>query len=162
MTTYPFAIPMDLQQRLPSPTRDGNRYIDVLVADRWDGILAVDRAGMCVGIYIRRHIEPYPLPFDVAAIQDVRPASLWNRFVASLPFDLWDAAVLTILVVSPVTLVLAWLLTPMLAVASMLACAASIHIMYLARGFPFIRFPVAVFGFCQIIIAAGLMIRSLT
>src|SRR4051794_38447887 len=115
MTTYPFALPTDLQQRLPSAASDGNRYIDVLVAGKWDGVLVIDSSGMCVGIYIRRHIEPYPLPFDAAAIQDIRPVSLWNRCLASLPLDLWDAAVLTIVIISPVVLVLAWLLAPLLA-----------------------------------------------
>jgi hypothetical protein len=160
MTTYPFALPTDLHQRLPPPASDGNRYIDVLVAGKWDGILVIDGAGMCVGIYIRRHTEPYPLPFDAAAIQDIRPSSLWNRCLASLPLDLWDAAVLTIVVVSPVALVFAWLLAPLLAVVPLLACAVSIYIMYLAPGFPFIRLPVAVIGLCQMIVAAGLVVRS--
>ena len=161
MTTYPFALPIHLQQLLPSPTPDGNRYVDVLVESKWDGILVVDRAGMCVGIYIRRQVEPYPLPFDAAAIEDVRPASLWNRCLASIPVNLWNAAVLTILLASPGVLVLASLLAPPLAVISLLACALSIRIMYLAPEFPFIRLPVAVLCLCQIITGMGFLLRSL-
>jgi hypothetical protein len=104
MTSYPFSLRAELQQRLPSPSSNGKRYADVRVAGKWDGVLVIDSAGLCVGIYIRGRVEPYPLPFDPAEIEDIRPASLWNRSLASLPFDLWDVAVLTIIAISPVAL----------------------------------------------------------
>jgi hypothetical protein len=161
MTTYPFSLPADLQQRLPSPSSNGNRYVDVRVAGKWDGVLVIDSAGMCIGIYTRGRVERYPLPFDPAEIEDIRPASLWNRCLASLPFDLWDAAVLTIIAISPASLALAWLMLPALAVVSVVACSVSIYIMYLAPGFPFLRLPVAVCGLCQIVIGVSLVVRSL-
>lgn len=162
MTAYPFPLPERLQQRLPAPSRDGNHYLDVRVAGMWDGILVVNDAGRCIGIYHRRRVEEYPLFFAAAQIEDIREASLLNRFLAALPFHLWDGAVLTIVVFSPIALLLAFFVSPLFAMFSVVACAGAIFVMYLAPGFPFIRFPVAVLGLAQIVSGGVLLLRILS
>ncbi len=124
------------------------------VSGKWDGILVVDNGGLCVGVYVGRRTQEYPLPFDGSQIEDVRSASLRNRLLASVPFDLWDAALLTILVGSPVALVLAHLVLPPLGLLSILGCAGAISVMYQSPGFPFIRPFAALFGIVQIVIGA--------
>ena len=161
MTTYPFALPDVLRQRLPSPSRDGNHYLDVRVGRKWDGILVVDAAGLCIGIYVRNRVEEHPLPFAAEEIEDVRRASLGNRLLALLPVDLWDAALLTILVVSPIALFLGYLVSPLFALVSVFACVWAIHIMYQSPGFPFIRLPVANLGLMQIVSGGWLLLRWL-
>ncbi len=159
MTTYPFALRSDLAQRLPPSARDGFHYVDVRVNGKWDGILVVDDGGLCVGVYVSRRTQEYPLPFDASQIEDVRSASLHNRLLASVPFDLWDAALLTILVGSPIALVLAHLVLPPLGLLSILGCAGAIYVMYQSRGFPFIRPFAALFGIAQIVIGASVVWR---
>jgi hypothetical protein len=151
VTTYPFALPGTLPQRLPPPARDGRHYLDVRFAGRWDGILVVDREGLCVGVYVGRRVQEYPLPFAPEDIEDLRPASPWNRFQAALPGDPWGWALLAILVISPVSLAVAQSVAPWLALLPVAACAAAIRIMYGVPGFPFIRFPVALCGLAQIL-----------
>ncbi len=68
---------------------------------------------------------------------------------------------MTIAVISPLALSLAWFLSPALALIPVLACTVSIYIMYLAPGFPLTRFPVAVWGLCQILLGMMLALRSL-
>lgn len=161
MTTYPFALPETLAEQLPPPSRDGNHYIDVCVDGKWDGILVVDGAAMAIGIYVGRRIMEEPLPFHPDQIEGVRPPSLWNRFLSSLPGDPFLWALLTIVVLSPVALGLARLLTPYLALFSIVGCAVSIHLMYQAGGFIFIRFPVAIWGIGQIAAGSLLILRHL-
>jgi hypothetical protein len=117
---------------------------------------------MCIGIYVRRRVEEYPLPFAADQIEDIRRASLFNRFFAALPFDLFDGAVLTIVVFSPIALLLGFFVSPLFAMFSVIACTVAIYIMYLARGFPLIRLPVAVLGLGQIVSGGMLLIRSLS
>ena len=172
MTTYPFSLRSDLVQPLPPPAPDGFHYVDVRVSGRWDGILVVDDGGLCVGVYEGRRTQENPLPFDASQIEDVRSASLHNRLLASVPFDLWDAALLTIFVGSPIALVLAYLalfvtvfgspiavilaliVVPLLSLLSILGCAGAIHLMYLPPGFFFIRLLAALFGIFQIVAGA--------
>jgi hypothetical protein len=135
--------------------------LDVRVAGKWDGILVVDGAGMCIGIYVHRRIEEYPLPFAADAIEDIRHASFMNRLLAAFPFDLWDGAVLTIVVLSPIALLLGSFVSPLFALFSVVACAAAIYVMYLAPGFPFIRLPAALLGFAQVMSGGMLLLRML-
>jgi hypothetical protein len=114
---------------------------------------------MCIGVYVGRHIEPYPLPFTVSDLEDIRAASLWNRFLGSLPFDFYTAAVVTIVFISPFVLALNRLLPPVPAVFIVIACVLSIRVMYPAGGFPFTRLPVAMLGLAQIIFGMALVIR---
>jgi len=158
----PFPFPEHLRQRLPAPLRDGNHYVDVLVAGTWHGILVVNAAGLCIGVSVRRRIEESPLSFAADQIEDVRRASALNRLLAALPMDLWDGAVLTIVVLSPMALLMSFLISPLFATFSVAACGASIFLMYLAPGFPLIRLPVAVLGLGQILSGIVLLVRSLS
>src|SRR5580698_6456000 len=112
MTSYPFPLPEAVMRSLQTPAGDGKHYLDVRVAGKWDGILVVDGHGMCIGVYIRRRIEAWSLPFAPNDIEAVRSASVCNRVVAAMPFDLWSSALLTIVVLSPVALLLGWLVWP--------------------------------------------------
>ena len=94
-------------------------------------------------------------------IEDIRNASLWNLVLAAMPFDLYAAAVLTVVVISPVTLVLGWMVFPLFALFSVVACAVAIYVMYLAPGFPFTRLPVAFFGLGQIVSGGVFLLRSM-
>jgi len=160
MTTYPFPLPEGLRQRLPPLSRDGNHYLDVRVAGKWDGILVINGAGMCIGIYIRRGVEEYPLPFAPGEIEDIRRASLWNRFLGSLPFDIWSAALLTIFVFSPISLILGRFILPF-ALLSIAACATAICFMYRYGGQVIIRLPAALCGVGQIVWGFVLLLRWL-
>jgi hypothetical protein len=159
MTTYPFQLRQELAARLPPPAPDGRCYIDVKVGGAWDGILVVDPQGVCSGIYVRRRIEEWPLPFDASQIEDVRPACPWNRVLAQIPFDLFTGSLVTVIIVSPALLVLSVLLFPPLAVVSVVACTLAIYFMYQASGFPFIRLPVAILGVGQVIVGVMLLAR---
>jgi hypothetical protein len=161
VTKYPFPIPAALLPKLPAKSRDGNHYVDVCVAGKWDGILVVNADGLCIGIRMGRTTEEWPLPFAGDEIQDIRRASLWNRCLAAIPLDPYSAAVLTIVLVSPAGLLLASLVWPWIAIASVMACTLAVYIMYLAPGWPFTRFPVAILGLSQIIWASVFLIRFL-
>jgi hypothetical protein len=160
MKPYPFPIPATLLQHLPAPSRDGNHYLDVCVAGRWDGVIVVDRNGLCIGIYIRGRIEEYPLWFTAGDIKAVRKASILNHTLAHSPFDLYNLAVLAIVVFSPLAFSLSLFVSPFFALLSVLACIMAIYIMYLTPAFPFTRLPVALCGLCQIILGCSLLIRS--
>jgi hypothetical protein len=161
MTSFPFPLPPTVLRNLPPPARDGNHYLDVRVAGKWDGVIVTDCHGLCIGVYIGRRIEACALPFAPGDIEDIRRASAWNRLLAAMPFDLWNGAVVTILILSPAALALGWLGSPLFALVSIVACSVAIHVMYLARGFPLIRFPLAVGGLCQILSAGLCLLRSL-
>ena len=118
----------------------------------------VDSSGICSGVYVGRRIEEWPLPFEAADIQDLRPACLRNRLLAQIPFDLWDFALLTVFIASPMFLVLAHNLLPALALLSVMGSAIAIYLMYQAPGFPFIRLLAATLGLAEIIIGAILLI----
>src|SRR5579862_1081351 len=113
--TFPFPIPATLMAKLPPPSRDGKHYLDVCVAGKWDGILVVDGNGMCLGIYVARRITEWELPFTANDIEDIRRASLWHRFLAALPFEPWNSALLTVFVFSPIALLLGWFVWPLFA-----------------------------------------------
>lgn len=119
-TVHPFRLSDAFVDRLPPPGPDGQRFIDVRVHGAWDGILVVDSAGDCVGIYARRRVEALPmlLPFKPSQIEDVRAASLWNRTLAAFPFDFSVATLVMAFVVSPVLLVLSRVVLAPLAGAS--------------------------------------------
>jgi hypothetical protein len=159
MRTYPFALPTSLLTRLPSSSKDGRYYLDVRVKNRWDGILVVDHDGMCIGVYVRRRIEEYPLPFAAGDIEEIRRASLYNRALAAMPFDLYEAGLIGIMVVSPIMFVLGCFVSAFFFAAVVLACAAAIHLMYLSAGFPFTRLPVALVGIAEILFAVGRLLR---
>jgi len=84
-TDYPFTLPEGLEKKLPAPSGDGLYYIDVRVGGKWDGILVVDKNFQCIGIHCDRQNMEFPLPFAPAEIEDIRPASLWNRTLAFIP-----------------------------------------------------------------------------
>lgn len=159
MTAYPFVLRDDLVARLPPPSQDGFHYVDVKVREKWDGSLVVDTRGSCTGVYVGRRTEELPLPFDASDIEDVRPACLINRVLGSLPFDLWDGALVIVFVVSPVVLLLANLMLPALGLLSILGCAAAICLMYQTDGFPLIRLPAALLGLVQMLAGTILVIR---
>lgn len=161
VTDYPFPLPATLIAKLPTPTKDNRHYLDVRVAGVWDGVLVFDGDGMCIGVYLGRQVRPLDLTFSLTEIEDIRPASRWNLTLASFPFDLWDTALLTILVVSPIALLLGWLVWSPLALVSIFACSFSIYILYLAPGFPLIRLPVALIGVLQIVLAVNVLLFSL-
>lgn len=160
-TVYPFALPSFLLSHLPPASKDGHYYLDVRAKNRWDGILVVNRDGMCIGIYVQRRIEEYPLPFEAGDIEDVRRTSLHNRLLAAFPFDAYSSALIAIMVLSPLMLLLGFFLSAVFYVAVILACVIAIHVMYLGGGFPFTRFPVAMIGIGEIILAAGRLLRHL-
>jgi hypothetical protein len=153
-TTYPFRLPDDLIARLPPPTADGRRYIDVKVRGVWDGILVVDVEGSCVGIHVRRRVEEFPIPFEPSQIEDVRPACVWNRFLAQLPFDLFAASLFAVFIVSPVLLLLSRILLPPLSGASAAVCLVAIYVMYQLPGFPVFRPLAAMAGLAQAVVGA--------
>ncbi|MEX0939681.1 MAG: hypothetical protein WDZ59_17585 [Pirellulales bacterium] len=135
--------------------------MDVRVAGKWDGILVVDTAGMCVGVYFCRRVGECFLGFSADQIEDIRRASLLNRFLAGLPFDLYRAGVFTILVISPIALLLGVFFSPFFATFSMVACAAAIYLMSVVGGFILMRLPVVLFGLGQIVSAGILLLRLL-
>jgi hypothetical protein len=162
MPAYPFALPASLLSRLPPTSKDGRYYLDVRVKSRWDGILVIDRDGLCIGVYVRGRIEEYPLPFEAGDIEDVRRASLHNRILAVMPFDLYSAAVIVIMVFSPLMFLLGYFVSAFFFVAVVLACAFAIHVMYLMAGFPFTRLPVALLGISEILFAVGKLLRHIS
>jgi hypothetical protein len=162
MTHCPFRLPDELIQRLPSPAADGCHYVDVRVARTWDGVLVINKAGFCIGVYLGRCLQECCLPFEASEIEDVRAASLHNRVLAALPFDLWGAALLTIGVFSPTALLLGHFVAPPLALFAVVGCAAAIHVMYLSwEGWPLIRLPMAVLGVNQIVWGLVILLRWL-
>jgi hypothetical protein len=161
VTKYPFPIPAALLSKLPAKSRDGHHYLDVCVAGKWCGILVVNGDGLCLGIYMGRTIEEWSLPFEADEIQDIRRASLWNRFLANIPFDHYSAAVLAIVLISPAALLLALLVSPWIAIVSVLICPLAVYIMYLAPGWPLTRLPAAMLGLIQLVWGSIFLIRSL-
>src|SRR5947209_7906794 len=147
MTHCPFRFPDELVQRLPPAAADGCHYVDVRVAGKWDGVLVINKAGLCIGVYLGRSLQECCLPFEANEIEDVRAASLHNRVLAALPFDLWVAALLTIWVFSPTALLLGHFVAPPLALLAVVGCAAAIHVMYLSwEGWSLIRLPTTLLG----------------
>lgn len=82
---YPFSLSPGLEAKLPKPSRAGFIFVDVKVNGKWEGILVFDERRLCVGIRCDRKTLEYPLDFSPGEIEDVRPASLWNRTLAFLP-----------------------------------------------------------------------------
>ncbi|MCE9635569.1 MAG: hypothetical protein K8T90_07685 [Planctomycetes bacterium] len=158
-TPYPFRLAEELGDRLPAPRTDGLRDIDVKVHGAWDGILVVDAERRCIGIRVRRRVEAWPLPFDPAQIEDVRPACLWNRVLAQIPFDLYDASLVTVLIASPVLLVLSKMVFSPLSLAAAVACVLSIYFMYQVHGSPFIRLLAALAGLAQAVVGIAWFVR---
>jgi hypothetical protein len=126
--------------------------VDVRVVGKWDGILVINKAGLCIGVYLGRRIQDCDLPFEGSKIQDVRRPSLHNRILTAIPFDLLYAALLTIGVFSPIALLLGYFLFPPLALLGVVGCAAAIHVTYLSlEGRALIRLPMAILGINQIV-----------
>jgi len=158
-TTYPFDLPTSVVAQLPAPSADGLRDIDVRVGGAWDGVLVVNADGRCIGIRVRRRIEEYPLPFEPSDIEAARSACLWNRVSAAVPFDLYDASLATVLLVSPVLLILSRAAWPPLSGVAAVACLLSIYFMYQCSGFPLIRPLAASFGLGQAIVGTAWFVR---
>ena len=154
-TSYPFRLPDDLIARLPHPGADGLSYIDVKVSDTWDGILVVNAEGNCIGIHLRRRVEEYPLPFEVSQIQDVRPACFRHRVLAQVPFDSFEASLLTVFAVSPVLLVLSRFVFAPLSAVSAVACLIAIYSLYRLPGFWVFRPLAALVGLAQAVLGAS-------
>ena len=158
-TEYPFRLSDALIRRLPAPAIDGLRNIDVKVRGTWDGILVVNAEGSCIGIRVRRRVEEFPLPFEPSHIEDVRSACLWNRALAQVPFDLYDASLVTVLIVSPALLVLSRIVLPPLSLVAAAACLLSAYFMYQSSGFPFIRPLAALAGLAQAVVGIAWFVR---
>lgn len=157
--TYPFRLSDELIHRLPEPGPNGLRDIDVKVAGTWDGILVVNSDGDCIGVRVRRRVEEWPLRFKPSQIEEVRPACLWNRLLALVPFDLYDASLATVFIGSPVLLVLSKFIAPPLSAVAVVACLLSIYFMYQVSGFPFIRPLAAMVGLSQAAIGTAWFLR---
>jgi hypothetical protein len=157
MPNHPVSLPGALVQKLPPAARNGMHYLDVQVGGKWDGIIVVDNAGIYLGVYVCRAIESWPLPFEMSAVEDIRPASLRNRALAAIPFDVFAGAVLAVVLVSPIALGLAVSASALFAILSIAICLVSDYVMYQAPGFIFIRFPVALCGIGQILASAFLL-----
>lgn len=160
-TTYPFRWAEHLIVRLPPAGIDGILHIDVKTAGEWGGILVVDAEGNCIGVYVRRRVVEYPLPFEASEIEDVRAACWRHRLLAQIPFDPFTAALLTVFVVSPVLLLTAYFALPPLSVVSTVSCIGAIYVMYQAPGFPAIRLPTALAALTQAILGVLLLVRWL-
>ena len=164
-THYPFELPTRLTTRIPAPNRDGNTYVDALVGGRWSGILAIDSAQRCIGVYVRGSVVEWHLHFQSNEIQDLRPASIWNRLLANLPAGItpYNLSVVTIWTVCPILLIFGitthlWLL-PIVAV-TVIICHLGL---YSVRGFPFTRFPTSVAGLGVLVAALiGLAVKWLS
>ncbi len=115
---YPFPMPKALNTFAVRPAKDGLRYLDVKIGDRWDGILVVDVEDRCIGIYEGRKVRSWPLPFEPDQIQAVRPACGKNRLLASVP-QTWFmlGPYLFILVLGPPCLILGKTAHPSFAIA---------------------------------------------
>lgn len=159
MTKYPFRLADELIARLPPTAPDGLRYIDVKVGGAWDGILVVNSEGNCVGVHVRRRVEEFPLRFEVSQIEEVRPACLWNRLLAQVPFDLYAASLSTVFIGSPILLLLSNTLVPPLSAVAVVACLLSIYFMYQVSGFPFIRPLAAILGLTQAVVGTACFLR---
>ncbi|NLS95269.1 MAG: hypothetical protein GXX96_24235 [Planctomycetaceae bacterium] len=153
MTLYPFPFPPHLIPELPEPAKDGNYYVDIRVRDRWDGILVVNAQGMVIGVQVCRGIAEYPLPFAPVDIQGVRPASVCNRFLASIPLNLFSASLISLFLISPVLLVLGFAVHALFFIGVILLCTGAILLMYQSAGFPWIRLPAALLGIYQVLFA---------
>src|SRR5437879_9520163 len=116
---------------------------------------------MCIGIYARRRVEQYPVPFQLDQIEEVRAASFRNRLFAGFPFEPWYAALVPIGVFSPVALLIAWLLAPPVAVLAAFGSATAIRVMYLYRGFMVFRPPAAMIGMREIVWALVILLQWL-
>lgn len=82
---YPFKLKDELDAKLPKPSRDGYIFIDARVNGNWEGILVFDKRRLSIGIRCDRKILEYHPGFSPDEIEDIRPASLWNRTLACLP-----------------------------------------------------------------------------
>lgn len=140
---------------MPRPHRDGFIYADVKFRGKWDGIIVIDSEHQCIGVYVGRGIVQCPLPFTPGQIEQLRAASLWNRFLANLPswFGPYDFAVFTICLVCPMFLMLGfiWSTWALLAVPLLTLTCASV--MYQVSGFPLSRFLTSNFGLVQSVVA---------
>lgn len=158
-TPYPFDLPHALVGQLPPSTRDGLRYIDVRVRGSWDGVLVLDPSDRCVGIQVRGRVEQCPLPFEAASIEAVRPASLWNRVLARVPFDLHAASLVAVFIASPATLALSAVWSRALAPASIVSCLLAIRFLYLGSGFPLVRPFAALLALAQVVLGVAVLSR---
>jgi hypothetical protein len=165
LTTYPFELPTHLTTRIPSPGRDGNAYVDARIGGRWDGILVIDSDRRCIGVYVHRSIIQWPLQFQPNEIEDLRPASIWNLVLATLPagFTPYGASVVTVWILCPILLIFGLttniLLLPLVAMIVIIC-----HIgLYRVRGFPFSRFPTSVAGLGFLVAAiVGFVVKWLS
>jgi hypothetical protein len=152
--SYPFPIPPALVDRLPPPTGAGGlRLVDVHFRGRWDGVLAVDSSAQCVGVYVQRRVDSTCLlPFTSDEIDDVRAASVWNRAIASYPFDLWITATFAILVIAPSLLFATRFVGWRAALGAIVVSTFSVRTLYEYSGFIFMRLPLAMTGLAWIIV----------
>jgi hypothetical protein len=72
----------------------------VKVKGKWDGILVFNAEKRCIGVFSQSEVGEWNLPFMPEDIEDVRPACLWNRFLARVPQGLiyWTPYVCILLV----------------------------------------------------------------
>jgi hypothetical protein len=163
MTSYPFRLPEPLLSRLPPAAKDGNHYVDIRVKNRgWDGVLVVNAEGMCIGICVSRKAVEFPLPFLPADIEDVRKASLLNRVLSSMPFDLFTVALVIVFLLAPTMLALSVFVLPLfLLSAVIIGCSLAVFFLSIPSGFIFIRPLAIVLGICEVVTAALVLIKHL-
>lgn len=164
-TSYPFELPTRLTARIPAPSRDGNAYVDARIGGRWNGILVIDSDQRCIGVYVHGSIIEWPLHFQSNEIEDLRPASIWNRLLANLPVGVtpYNLSVVTVWIICPILLIFG--LTTHLLLLPLVALIVIIcHIgLYSVRGFPFTRFPTSVAGLGVLVAAlVGLAVKCLS
>ena len=162
-TTFPFALPARLIDRLPRPARDGRTYVDVRFRGTWEGILVIEDRRRCVGVYVGRRIVEAPLPFTVDELEDVRGASVAHRLLAQLPagLDPFVVGALVLLVLGPASLGAGASLSAPLALATVPVAVAGTWLLYQARGFPLLRLPLALVGVGLAALGVRLFLRAL-
>jgi len=163
VTHPPFLLPASVVDKVPPASMGEVSYIDVQVDGRWDGVLAVNQSGECIGVFIGRKIHTYPVPFDPKDIRAVRAASQWNMFLATLPgflFSFHDLSMLLAFVICPMLLALGVLLSTGFWVAAIVLAIMSWLMMSSVRGFILMRLPTYCAALCSILLAcAGLLSR---
>ncbi|WP_145245614.1 hypothetical protein [Aeoliella mucimassa] len=147
-TVYPFEIPPAVADSIPAANFDGYSYADVKFHGRWDGILVINADRQCIGVYVGRRIVEYSLPFAPTEIEALRPASLANRWLASIPagWSPYNLALCTIWIAFPVLFLLGMTLTAWFLVLLIPLFGVCSIALFSIRGFPFGRGPTFLFG----------------
>ncbi len=165
VTHPPFLLPESIANEVPPPRMGQVSYVDVRVDGRWEGVLAINNAGECIGTYIGRRVHTLPIPFEPSDITGIRSASRWNLLVTSLPgflFSFHDLSMVLAFIVCPALLVIGVFCSGLFWVAALVLAVLAWVMMSLIQGFILMRLPTYCAALCSIMISsAGILSRYL-